>query len=300
VNDIPMIDLRASRLGGAEERIQVSGEIDRACQEIGFFTVRGHGIDRKIFEDAHSASKAFFQLPLADKASCKLSTGTLPQDPYTPYGYSGLLEENAYAYMGQAGKPADYVEKISAGRLILDDDEPLPFPDSEFGRDLRRKLKRYYMACEQLAVMLTELFTIPLGLERDHFRVRMDRANDSMRSHFYPGQSEEFLNDQGMGAHTDGTLISILTQTAPGIHVRAKGEWISPAMHDIDHFIVNIGDLLAHWSNHRYVSTEHRVVLANHERQSIVFFKITNEDTMVEFGNKQMDALLGRERADAV
>jgi isopenicillin N synthase-like dioxygenase len=295
--DIPMIDLGASRSGGEEGKILVSGQIDRACREIGFFTVRGHGIDRQIFENAHSASKAFFQLPLADKAKCKLSTGfTLPQDPYTPYGYSGLLEENAYAYMGQAGKPADYVEKISAGRLILDDNEPLPFPDSEFGRNLRQKLKHYYMACERLAVMLTELFTIPLGLPRDHFLTRMDRANDSMRSQFYPAQSPEFHNDQGMAAHKDGTLITILTQTAPGIHVRAKsGEWISPAMHDIDHFIVNIGDLMAHWSNQQYVSTEHRVVLAKHERQSIVFFKITNEDTMVEFGNKQMDALFGRE-----
>jgi isopenicillin N synthase-like dioxygenase len=302
VNDIPLIDLGASRLGGEEGRVQVSREIDQACREIGFFTVHGHGIDKKVFEDAHSASKTFFQLPLADKLSCKLSTGfTLPQDPYTPYGYSGLLEENAYAYMGQPGKPADYVEKISAGRLILDDDEPLPFPDSDLGRDLRRKLKSYYMACERLAVMLTELFTIPLGLQRDHFLVRMDRANDSMRSHFYPGQSQEFLNDQGMGAHKDGTLISILTQTAPGIQVKAKsGEWITPAMRDIDHFIVNIGDLLAHWSNHQYVSTEHRVVLESHERQSIVFFKLTNEDTMVEFGNKQMDALFGRDTADAV
>jgi isopenicillin N synthase-like dioxygenase len=301
MNDIPLIDVSAARLDGEPGKQAVAREIDRACRAIGFFTLHGHGIPRQVFEDAHGASREFFRLPLAEKMACKSGNGfTLPKDPYTPYGYSALLEENAYAYMGLKGQPSDYVEKISAGRLILDDGEPLPFPQGAQGQDLRRKLKRYYQACQQLAAMLAELMTIPLGLSRDHFQARMDRANDSMRSQLYPAASGAFANDQGMGAHTDGTLLTILTQTAPGIQVRNKdGHWIVPAMHDIDHFIVNIGDLLAHWSGRRYVSTEHRVVLTRQERQSIVFFKLTNEDTLVEFGNAQMDALFGRTSAGA-
>ncbi|NLR75958.1 isopenicillin N synthase family dioxygenase [Leeia aquatica] len=298
---IPVIDLTPARLEGEAGMQRVAADIDRACRESGFFVVKGHGYAREIFAEAHAASKTFFQLPLTTKNQCRLSTGaTLPQDPYTPYGYSGLLEENAFAYMGQQGKPSDYVEKISAGRLILNDNESLPFPDSDLGRDLRQKLKRYYQACDAIALNLTELFTIPLGVHRTYFSERMDRANDSMRSQLYPGLSAELLNDQGMGAHTDGTVLTLLTQTAPGIQVRInEGEWVAPVTADVDHIIVNIGDLMAHWSNHEYVSTEHRVVLGSQERQSIVFFKLTNEDELVQSGNKQMDALFGRENMAA-
>lgn len=301
MNKIPTIDLTAARLGGEEGEREVSRQIDRACREIGFFTLCGHGIDPAVFEEANAALREFFSLPLSDKMTCKLASGaTLEADPYTPYGYSGLLEENAFAYMGVDGKPADYVEKFSVGRLVLGDHEPLPFIDDARGQRLRQKLKTYYMACEALAARVTELFTISLGLPRDYFAKRIDRSNDSMRAHLYPGFSGDLANDQGMGEHTDSTLITMLTHTAPGIEVRTRAnEWISSPFQSQDHFLINIGDLMAHWTNGAYVSTPHRVVLRQEPRQSIAFFKLTNEDEVVEIGNKQMDALFGRDRAGA-
>jgi len=296
-----LIDLTPALRGGGNDEIEVAREIDRACREIGFFTLCGHGIDRAIFEAVHAGLAEFFALPLADKLRCKLPTGpTLPQDEYTPYGYSGMLEENAFAHMGMIGKPSDYVEKFSTGRLILSDANPLPFLDDDRGRDLRRKMKAYYEACEALCDRLTELFTLGLDLPRDYFTRRIDKANDSMRGHYYPGFSGDLANDQGMGEHEDSTLITLLTHTAPGIQVRARdGQWITPQFREIDHFIINIGDLMAHWTQHAYVSTPHRVVLNREARQSLAFFKLTNEDEMVQFGNKQMDALLGRDRVGA-
>ena len=141
--------------------------------------------------------------------------------------------------------------------------------------------------------------SIALGLSRDFFASRSDKADDSMRGHMYPSFSAALANDQGMGQHTDGTLITLLTQTAPGIQVRTRdGEWITPSFRSLDHFIINIGDLLAHWTSNQYVSTPHRAILGERERQSIVFFKLTNEDEMVRTGNKQMDALFGRTPAN--
>jgi isopenicillin N synthase-like dioxygenase len=297
MNDIPLIDLSSARLANSRGEARVALQIDRACREIGFFTLRGHGIDRSVFESANAALASFFARPAEEKVRCKLATGaTLSADDYTPYGYSGLLEENAFAYMGVPGKPNDYVEKYSTGRLILSDEASLPFIDDDQGRNLRQKLKAYFLACEALAARVTELFTLSLGLARDFFATRIDKADDSMRAHYYPGFSGELANDQGMGEHTDGTLITLLTHTAPGIQVRTRdGEWITPQFRELDHFIVNIGDLMAHWTGQAYVSTPHRVVLGREARQSIVFFKLTNEDEMVQFGNKQMDALFGRE-----
>jgi isopenicillin N synthase-like dioxygenase len=299
MSDIPLIDLTAARLGGSRAESDVACQVDRACREIGFFTLCGHGIDRSVFDDAHATLAAFFSLPLQDKVKCKLATGpTMSAEDYTPYGYREVLKENAFAHMGVLGRPNDYVEKFSAGRLILSDATPLPFIDDDQGRDLRRKLKAYYQACEALAARVTELFTLSLGVPRDYFATRIDKADDSMRAHYYPGLSGKLANDQGMGEHCDSTLISLLTHTAPGIQVRTRdGEWITPQFREIDHFIVNIGDLMAHWTKEAYVSTPHRVVLHSEARQSIAFFKLTNEDELVKFGNKQMDALLRRDPA---
>ncbi len=282
MNDIPLIDLSARH---------AADDIGRACREIGFFTAYGHGLGDGVVHDAHAALGEFFRRPLADKMACRF-----PPENYTPYGYSALLEENAYAYMGQPGKPNDYVEKFSVGRRILDDSDALPFPADESGRDLRARLKAYYAACETVASRVAELIAISLGLDAGFFAARMDRSDDSMRGHLYPAFSDALANDQGMGQHTDGTLITLLTHTSPGIEVKTRnGHWITPKFHALDHFIVNIGDLLAHWTDGEYVSTEHRVVLTDRPRQSIVFFKLTNEDELVQAGNRQMDALFGRE-----
>jgi isopenicillin N synthase-like dioxygenase len=292
MNDIPLIDLSARH---------AADQIGQACREIGFFTAHGHGLEDGVVRDAHAALGEFFRRPVAEKMACRLPSGfTITPDDYTPYGYSALLEENAYAYMGQAGKPSDYVEKFSAGGRILDDAEALPFPADESGRALRTKLKTYYAACETLSARIAELIAISLGLDAEFFAARIDRSDDSMRGHRYPAFSGALANDQGMGQHTDGTLITLLTHTSPGIEVKTRnGHWIAPRFHALDHFIVNIGDLLAHWTDGEYVSTEHRVVLSDRPRQSIVFFKLTNEDELVGAGNRQMDALFGRESSRA-
>ena len=52
-------------------------------------------------------------------------------------------------------------------------------------------------------------------------------------------------------------------------------------------FVVNIGDMLARWTNDRWVSTLHRVVnppserAAESRRQSVVFFQNPNYDAVV-------------------
>lgn len=296
---IPTIDISPALTGDLEGEKYVAMDIDKACREYGFFIIKGHGIDDAVFQQAIGHSKEFFNLPLDEKNKYRSQSGsTLPEDPYTPYGYSALLEENAYAYMGEKDKPNDYVEKISAGKLILQDDFPLPFLQNATGHQLRHSLKEYFKACEKVSEIVLKLFTVALNWPRDFFDEKIGQSNDSLRSQLYPKYSEDFENNQGMGKHTDGTLITMVCQTAPGIKVKSlEGDWMLPDTEDVSHFLVNIGDLMSHWTNKEYLSTEHQVVLREKERQSIIFFKLTNEDILVEFGNQQMDALFGREEA---
>jgi len=320
MRELPRIDLAFATPGSEAER-RVAFEIDRACKEVGFFTLTGHGISPTVFEDAYATSRAFFGLPLEEKNRCRLPSGfTLAVDDYTPYGYSGLLEENAFAYTGLQGLPSDYVEKFSVGRLICDDNATLPFSPDGVGPPLRVALKAYLQGCEAVTARLAELFSIALELPRDFFAQRTAASTDSLRSLFYPPISRELANDQGMGEHTDGTLLTVLAQTGPGLQVKDRsGTWISPTLGGRDHLIVNIGDLMARWSNDEYVSTPHRVVLSGQERQSIVFFKLANDDALIEcfpkfckttplkyepilyktFSLQKMNALFGRGDADA-
>jgi isopenicillin N synthase-like dioxygenase len=275
MTQLPVLDLTDATPGSDGER-RAAAALDRACQEVGFFTLRGHGIAPAIFERAFALSRAFFARPLADKLACRH-----PADEYTPYGYAAVLEENAFAYTGKRGLPSDYVEKLSTGARIADDAAPLPFPPDADGRALRAALKAYYQACEAVTRRLAELFSVALELPRDFLTARTCRSTDSLRSQYYPPRAD-LDTDQGMGEHTDGTLLTMLAQTGPGLQVRdRRGGWITPQLPSLDTFIVNIGDLMARWSNDTYVSTPHRVVLGA-ERQSIVFFKLANDDATIE------------------
>lgn len=266
------------------DETNVANEISRACTEVGFFVVRDHGINRKVFDDVYEESTRFFQRTTEQKNRYPMQTSTARgENDYSPYGYSALLSENAYAYTGRQGMPADYVEKFSVGRLVLDDTEDLPFPEDDRGVALRTALKTYFAACETVADRIAELLTVALELPRDFFAARTNRSNDSLRSQFYPGQREEFLNDQGMGEHTDGTFITLLSEDGPGLQLRElSGTWIDVDVERRDWFVVNIGDLMARWSNDEYISTPHRVKLADRPRQSIVFFKLANDDAIIE------------------
>jgi len=293
---IPIIDLTPIHRCDPTGRARVARELDQAAREIGFFVVTATGIPNAVINDAYDALARFIALPIDAKNAYRLAEGaTPPEDPYTPYGYSGLLEENAFAYMGEMGKPADYVEKFSLGQLALDEARALMFPPDPFGVRFRAALVAYFRHTWALANLIAGLFEDGLGKPKGYFTDRVLHSADSMRCHSYPAMCSDFANDQGMGAHQDGTLVTLLTHTEPGIEVRMRdGEWLRPPARRLGDYLINIGDLLSHWTNGDYVSTPHRVVLTEQQRLSIAFFKLTDEDQLTEAGDRQMDALFGR------
>ena len=91
------------------------------------------------------------------------------------------------------------------------------------------------------------------------------------------------------GAHTDyGSLTVLLPDPEqPGLEIKLpNGQWL-PVTVPSGSFVINIGDLMARWTNDRWVSTLHRVVnppaetLTSSRRQSIVFFQQPNWDAEI-------------------
>ena len=109
-----------------------------------------------------------------------------------------------------------------------------------------------------------------------------------MRNYPAPAETPE-PGQLRAGAHSDyGSLTILKTEDRPGgLQVQGKDSaWL-----DVPHlpgcFVVNIGDMLARWTNDRWVSTLHRVVnppldrAADSRRQSVVFFQNPNYDATV-------------------
>ena len=90
--------------------------------------------------------------------------------------------------------------------------------------------------------------------------------------------------DAVTGQHTDyGAITLLATDGVPGLEVRPRGGtgWLAVEAPP-GSLVVNLGDMLARWTNDRYVSTPHRVVATGAgERISIPFFVNPDPETEV-------------------
>jgi isopenicillin N synthase-like dioxygenase len=102
---------------------------------------------------------------------------------------------------------------------------------------------------------------------------------------YYPPQPPDMGTDQfGVSSHTDYGCLTLLYQDSTGgLQVQdSGGTWLTA--HPIEGtFVVNVGDLLARWTNDRFRSTPHRVVnRSGHARYSTALFIDPNADTLIE------------------
>src|SRR5690606_27722544 len=116
------------------------------------------------------------------------------------------------------------------------------------------------------------------------------REMSSLVVNHYPALTRPPLPGQmRASAHTDyGTLTIVAPSGATyGLQVMVRGRWEDVAVTP-DAFVVNIGDLMAQWTNDRWVSTLHRVVnppqpvATQSRRLSLVYFHQPNDDAVVE------------------
>jgi isopenicillin N synthase-like dioxygenase len=288
---IPVIDLEQLTEGSFDDARQLAEEIDWACREVGFFVVVGHGVPEATIDELHRQALAFFDLALADRL------GVAMPAPGYPYGYSAMSSEALNRSIGGAAAP-DAKETFNIGPI---DPPPRPLEEMDDPDEravyapnlwpaalpaLRPAAEQYYRAMSRLSRHIMEGFALALGVAGDTFEPLIDRHASALRLAHYPPIDGAGL-DVGhfrAGAHTDyGTLTVLWTDGQPGLQVLLpKGGWT-----DVEHvdggLLVNLGDLMARWTNDRWRSTMHRVVPAGAGRRlSIPFFHNANWDAPIE------------------
>src|SRR5258706_14440276 len=116
-------------------------------------------------------------------------------------------------------------------------------------------------------------------------RASRGRPLEGGREVFSPPQAPALGAGQfGVAPHPDyGCLTLVYQANVGGLEVHGRNrEWI--LAHRIeDSFVVNVGDLLARWTNDRFRSTPHRVVnRSGEERLSLAVFVDPDDDTRIE------------------
>ncbi|WP_271104089.1 2-oxoglutarate and iron-dependent oxygenase domain-containing protein [Pseudomonas tohonis] len=280
MNQLPLIDIAALYGDDQQAWQQVAAQIDAACRDWGFFYITGHGIAPERIEALTRAAKTFFALPDAEKLRIDITRSAHHR------GYGAIATEQL-----DPSRPSDLKETFDMGFHMAAD-----HPEVLAGKPLRGPnrhpdlpgwaalMEQHYADMQALAQTLLRAIALALGIERDFFDARFAEPISVFRMiHYPPRHTASSAEQQGAGAHTDYGCVTLLYQDdAGGLQVRnVHGEWID-APPIPGSFVVNIGDMMARWSNDRYTSTPHRVIspLGVH-RYSMPFFAEPHPDTEI-------------------
>ncbi|RMX04893.1 2OG-Fe(II) oxygenase [Corticibacter populi] len=278
---LPLIDISPLYQDDDDALRAVAQQIDQACREWGFFYITGHPITQARIDAVLGMMKDFYALPLQEKLQIDIT--------HSPHhrGYGALSAEQL-----DPAQPGDYKETFNMGFHMPED-----HPDVLAGKPLRGPnrhpdiagwqtlMDHHYRDMHALSLTLLRALAVALGAGKDFFDARFHEPISVLRTIHYPPRPEgSGVVPHGAGAHTDYGCVTLLYQDkVGGLQVRnAQGEWIDAPSID-GSFVVNIGDMMARWSNDRYKSTLHRVVSPHGaDRYSMPFFAEPNPDTVID------------------
>jgi len=300
-NEIPIIDF-APLAGRSDAAVEaVAREVHDACRDIGFFTVVNHAVSPALIREAFAQSRRFFALPEAEKMKVFMGLsnsfrGYLPMDRQGEQtNFKGRAVEGFQKHLATEKLTARKPNKNEAFQISLDlaaDDpdvvagkplhEPNQWPEGLPG--FREGVMAYYDAMRAFANVMASMFARGLGLDPGYFLQFYRKPLIQLRLlHYLPQEPELALAGGDSRAHCDAGGFTMLQQDdVGGLEIMSRaGDWIVvPPVENS--FVVNIGDSMKMWTNHRFASTLHRVVNRyGRERYSIGVFANPDYDTVI-------------------
>ncbi len=258
-------------------------EIERACRDIGFMNIIGHGISTETITNAREIVVAYFGLPLATKNRNRIS-----RENYRGYIPVGFFSANS----GDASD--DYRDNYEGYKLHVEvaTDDPVRAECDLYGPnkwpteppEFRQHILCYWQECDRVASMLLGALAEILGTPKQPFLELFEMPLSNMTLLHYPPQDTD-ATGFGIHPHKDTDALTILAPDPVGgllVKCRDDDAWVE-ADPPAGALIVNLGDLLELWSGGYFVSTPHKVVnTSGAERFSFPYFAVPRFDTIVE------------------
>ncbi|EOA32032.1 hypothetical protein CARUB_v10015276mg [Capsella rubella] len=275
--EVSVIDL--SRLEDPEDVQNVISEIGEACEKWGFFQVINHGVPCDTRERLEKTAKKFFELPMEEKVKVK-------RDEESPAGYHD--GEHTISVKDWKEVFDSFLKDptvIPSSTDLEDDGLSLLYNKwPQFPSDLREASEEYARHVDKLAFKLLELISLSLGLPKESFHDFFKEQMSFLRINRYPPCPRPDLA-LGIGPHKDITVLTILAQDEVGglqVSRRSDGVWF-PVKPVPNALVINMGNCFEIWTNDKYWSAEHRVVVnTTKERYSIPFFLFPSHDVEVK------------------
>ena len=225
MSTIPVIDIAPLANGSPDQAQAVATALGRACRDVGFFYVTGHGISPELIARVFDSSAAFFTGPASIREAASF-TGAGGNRGYIRLGGEAL----------DPGKPADVKEAFNIGLELAPDDPELlaraPFRGANLWPDMpgfRDTMLDYFNRVWRLGCDLHRGFALDLGLDPDFFETKLDKPIATLRLLHYPPTPAPLSDGQlGAGVHTDyGNVTLLATDAVGGLMVRDRsGRWL--------------------------------------------------------------------------
>ena len=282
---IPVIDYGRYFAGEAGALGDLARAVRHACENVGFFYIRNHGVAEALVERAFAASRRFHALPLEEKLKLSLNENNI-----------GYLPMNASVQGASTVHKATKPNQNES--FFVSHDRAAEHPDVVAGKPLRGRnqwpehlpgfraeVMAYLGAMSALCDRMLPAFAVALDLAPDYFAPFFaNEAHVTLRLLHYPPQAAGEENLFGQAPHTDNSFMTVLARTeVPGLAVRLpSGEWLAPPLIP-GTFLVNLGNMMRRWSNDRFLSTPHGVLNESDvDRYSIAYFHSPNPASIID------------------
>jgi isopenicillin N synthase-like dioxygenase len=251
-------------------------KIEKACVDIGFFQVTGHGIDIKKINNVCKIGNRFFNSPNANK------------DKLAPKKWN---KKNKNLYRGYFPNTVNGKEGLDLGDLQIKPNNIKKYKSSyieylDLTKSLSvssiKNLSNYfddiYALSEILFKGIIKLYKKDIKISNQAFS-RL-KTLSTLRFNYYPNQTKpvEISKQDGVAlgceTHVDSGVFTVLYQDKKGglqVQNRNNKKWYDVPFNK-KALVVNTGRALEFLSKGKFKATNHRVLWSKSKRLSIPFF----------------------------
>ncbi len=277
-NYIPTINISSilRKNFNSKTSLKIVKEIEKACLDVGFFQITGHGIKLKNINKICKVGENFFKLNIKNK----LKLAPKKWNKKNKNVYRGYFPNDVNGKEGLDLGDLKVTKKYSK-RVKNQYIEYLNIKQSFTANNIS-KLSDYYDDIFNLSEILFKSIIKIYNKDTDISKKAFSRLKtlSTLRFNYYPNQTKpvEISKQDGVAlgceTHVDSGIFTVLYQNKKGglqVQNRKTKKWYDVPFNK-NALVVNTGRALENLSKGRFKATNHRVLWNKQKRLSVPFF----------------------------